>query len=45
MDENTAYTIVMFLILGWIPILAFGKALSWVILACKGDDTEENEEI
>lgn len=31
MSENTAFVIIMFILLGWIPILAFGKAISWCI--------------
>ena len=31
MDDNTAVILLMFLIIGWIPILALGKAISWCI--------------
>lgn len=35
MDKNTAYVSIMFMFWGWIPILATGKALSWIIDSIK----------
>lgn len=33
MSDNTAYLIEVFIILGWIPIVAIGKAISMCINA------------
>lgn len=50
MDSNTAIIILMFIFFGWIPILSFGKAISWCIeskvcskCTCK-ECTKEREE-
>ena len=49
MDQNTYDAIViccfLFVSLGWVPILALGKAISWIVLAFKNDNfiSEENE--
>lgn len=35
MDKNTASVLIVFMFWGWIPILATGKALSWIIGSSK----------
>ena len=38
MSDNTVVVILMSIFLGWIPILAFGKAISWCIEAKTCDE-------
>lgn len=35
MDNNTAQVLIVFILWGWIPILAIAKALSWIIDSIK----------
>ena len=43
MDKTTALIITYFLLLGWIPILATGKAISMIIdsVRCNYNEREE----
>lgn len=34
MDNTTALIITYFMFFGWIPILALGKSIAWIIEAC-----------
>ena len=35
MDSNTVTVLMCFIFFGWIPVLAIGKAVSWIIVALK----------
>jgi hypothetical protein len=35
MNENTAGVLILFIFWGWIPILAIGKSIVWIIGACR----------
>lgn len=41
MDDNTTLIILMFIFFGWIPILAFGKAIAWCIKENKRNINKE----
>jgi hypothetical protein len=41
MNENTAVVLVSFIFLGWMPILALCKGISWIIEAAHNDSGKE----
>lgn len=41
MDDVTCLIICYFIFFGWIPILAIGKAISWIVEACKINNKED----
>lgn len=45
MSDNLACVLVIFIFFGWIPVLSFGKAISWIVESAKSDSdyTEEND--
>lgn len=40
MDENTRIVIEGLILFGWVPILAIGKAISWIIESLKNNNNE-----
>lgn len=44
MNDNTAMVILMFMIFGWIPILAIGTAISKIIYAKESNKCEHDLE-
>lgn len=44
MNEVTGIVLSYFIFFGWIPILALGKAISWIIEAVKNNDKDDDKD-
>jgi hypothetical protein len=45
MSDNTLAFLLTFMWIGWIPILAIGKAISWIVLAVKNKNNKTEQEL
>ena len=43
MNEVTGCVLMYFIFFGWIPILALGKAIAWIIEAFRNNNKEDNK--
>lgn len=38
MSDNLASVLIVFIYWGWIPVLAIGKAISWIVQSAKSNN-------